>query len=304
MPLRWARSARPVVHPRRPRQRGSLRPRPDGRPDRRELPPDRSFPTHLDKNRSVRPRYVEPVTNRPAGRRLVTRTRGLTRVRCLPTRRQYNVELAGRRCPRDIRWTAAAASPDVGCIPRRRRSARRGLAGRPEQRAARLPAPQLTRSCWQNSTACGSSRRRRGEARRSGRPGRTHPVPYPVESALSASCDPSSACGIAARSRCRRVARPAVLLNFGPSTRHHGVRQRLPSRITSRYDAFSADVTGALRGRGPRRCRRRVRPTDAGGQPIGKQRNDPSGIFYTATSGIWQTVGWSRCRPRTSRRWT
>jgi len=57
------------------------------------------------------------------------------------------------------------------------------------------------------------------------------------------------------------------------------------------YDAFSADVTGALRGHGPQEIVVGVYdPTDAGGQPIGKQRNDPSGIFYTATSGIWQTV--------------
>jgi hypothetical protein len=31
-------------------------------------------------------------------------------------------------------------------------------------------------------------------------------------------------------------------------------------------------------------------PTDAGGQPVGKQRLEPEGIFYTAVSGIWQTV--------------
>jgi hypothetical protein len=31
-------------------------------------------------------------------------------------------------------------------------------------------------------------------------------------------------------------------------------------------------------------------PTDAGTQPRGKQVNNPGGIFYTPTSGIWQTV--------------
>jgi hypothetical protein len=31
-------------------------------------------------------------------------------------------------------------------------------------------------------------------------------------------------------------------------------------------------------------------PTDAGGQPVGKQRLRPGGIWYTAASGIWQTV--------------
>src|SRR5690606_3352659 len=31
-------------------------------------------------------------------------------------------------------------------------------------------------------------------------------------------------------------------------------------------------------------------PTDTGAQPIGKQRLEPRGIYYTAVSGIWQTV--------------
>ena len=31
-------------------------------------------------------------------------------------------------------------------------------------------------------------------------------------------------------------------------------------------------------------------PTDAGTQPRGKQVRKPNGIWYTPTSGIWQTV--------------
>src|SRR5947207_2633929 len=31
-------------------------------------------------------------------------------------------------------------------------------------------------------------------------------------------------------------------------------------------------------------------PVDAAGQPVGKQRLNPSGIWYTASSGIWQSV--------------
>ena len=31
-------------------------------------------------------------------------------------------------------------------------------------------------------------------------------------------------------------------------------------------------------------------PTDDGDQPRGKQSRKPEGIFYTSTSGIWQTV--------------
>ncbi|MET7903321.1 PA14 domain-containing protein [Streptomyces sp. NPDC005355] len=60
------------------------------------------------------------------------------------------------------------------------------------------------------------------------------------------------------------------------------------------YDRFSADVSDALR---PGRTQELIvgvyDPTDApSGEnpPMGKQRLDPSGIFYTASSGIWQTV--------------
>ncbi|MFF0792229.1 PA14 domain-containing protein [Streptomyces spiralis] len=60
------------------------------------------------------------------------------------------------------------------------------------------------------------------------------------------------------------------------------------------YDKFSADITDALK---PGRTQELIvgvyDPTDASGgenPPLGKQRLDPSGIWYTPTSGIWQTV--------------
>jgi hypothetical protein len=60
------------------------------------------------------------------------------------------------------------------------------------------------------------------------------------------------------------------------------------------YDKFSADITAALK---PGRTQELIvgvyDPTDAqGGEnpPVGKQRLDPSGIWYTPSSGIWQTV--------------
>ncbi|WP_320772997.1 PA14 domain-containing protein [Streptomyces sp. CRN 30] len=60
------------------------------------------------------------------------------------------------------------------------------------------------------------------------------------------------------------------------------------------FDKFSADVTDALK---PGRTQELIvgvyDPTDsANGEnpPVGKQRLDPSGIWYTPSSGIWQTV--------------
>ena len=57
------------------------------------------------------------------------------------------------------------------------------------------------------------------------------------------------------------------------------------------YDPFSFDVTDALKpGRGQELVVGVVDPTDGGDQPRGKQVRQPGGIFYTSTTGIWQTV--------------
>ncbi|MBN1155519.1 chitobiase/beta-hexosaminidase C-terminal domain-containing protein, partial [candidate division KSB1 bacterium] len=57
------------------------------------------------------------------------------------------------------------------------------------------------------------------------------------------------------------------------------------------YDAFCFDITDAL---GDQKLHELVvhvyDPTDDGVNPRGKQVGDPSGIFYTAVTGIWQTV--------------
>lgn len=60
------------------------------------------------------------------------------------------------------------------------------------------------------------------------------------------------------------------------------------------YDRFSVDVTKALKpGRTQELLVGVYDPTDAAdgeNPPVGKQRLDPSGIWYTPSSGIWQTV--------------
>lgn len=57
------------------------------------------------------------------------------------------------------------------------------------------------------------------------------------------------------------------------------------------YDPFSFDLTEGLTERDAQELVVAVRdPTDQGDQPRGKQVLDPHGIWYTAVSGIWQTV--------------
>ncbi len=57
------------------------------------------------------------------------------------------------------------------------------------------------------------------------------------------------------------------------------------------YGPFSLDITSALTEKATQRLTVRVwDPTDKGYQPRGKQVQKPRGIWYTAVTGIWQTV--------------
>jgi hypothetical protein len=56
------------------------------------------------------------------------------------------------------------------------------------------------------------------------------------------------------------------------------------------YDAFSFDLTGALHWNEPEDLSICVTDPTEGDQPRGKQSRKPEGIFYTPSSGIWQTV--------------
>lgn len=66
------------------------------------------------------------------------------------------------------------------------------------------------------------------------------------------------------------------------------------------YTSFSADITRALRPQGPQEIVVAVHaPVDSANVMVGKQRLKPEGIFYTAASGIWQSV-WLEPVPATS----
>lgn len=118
-------------------------------------------------------------------------------------------------------------------------------------------------------------------------------VPYPVESALSR---------IARHEHYmwyrRLVSVPSawlglrVHLNFGAVNWHATVwvNGKQVGQHTGAYDAFSFDVTDALRAGENELLVGVYSPVDDLLIPVGKQRLNPAGIFYTASSGIWQTV--------------
>src|ERR1019366_201282 len=56
------------------------------------------------------------------------------------------------------------------------------------------------------------------------------------------------------------------------------------------YDGFSFDITDSLKWQGDEEICVAVSDLTEGDQPRGKQSRKPEGIFYTPSSGIWQTV--------------
>ena len=130
-------------------------------------------------------------------------------------------------------------------------------------------------------------------------------VPYPIESVLSGV--QQHADDMFYR---RLVDIPAaftakgqhVLLNFG-AVSHAAtvyVNGKQVAQHAGGYTSFGADIPSALRPQGPQEIVVAAHaPVDAANIMVGKQRLKPSGIFYTAASGIWQTV-WLEPVPATS----
>lgn len=164
------------------------------------------------------------------------------------------------------------------------------------------PRPQLTRSDWKNLNGSWQfAAAKAGEQPPVGRKlAEKILVPYPVESQLSGierhedrmwyrrtfTVPSDWKIGSAKRLQLNFGAvdwRSEVYVNGTKVAEHKGG-----------YDKFSADVTDALK---PGRTQELIvgvyDPTDAASgenPPVGKQRLDPSGIWYTPSSGIWQTV--------------
>jgi hypothetical protein len=130
-------------------------------------------------------------------------------------------------------------------------------------------------------------------------------VPYPIESVLS---------GVQKHADFmfyrRAVDIPAdftahgqhVRLNFGAVAQDATVyvNGKQVAQHTGGYTSFGADITAALRASGPQEIVVAVHaPVDGANVMVGKQRLQPEGIFYTAASGIWQSV-WLEPVPATS----
>ncbi|HRK21025.1 MAG TPA: glycoside hydrolase family 2 TIM barrel-domain containing protein [Fimbriimonadaceae bacterium] len=156
------------------------------------------------------------------------------------------------------------------------------------------PRPQLVRKDWLNLNGLWDLEVRSASGNRfSGK----ILVPFPVESALSGVMERVQPNDTLVYRRSFRVPPgwkgKRTRLNFGAVDWETQVlvNGREVGAHKGGYDPFSFDITDALADSGDQSLEIRVKdPTDSGPQPRGKQVLKPEGIWYTPTSGIWQTV--------------
>ena len=169
----------------------------------------------------------------------------------------------------------------------------------PEKAHPEYPRPQMVRKEWLNLNGLWDYAIR---PRKQDRPQKFDGqilVPFPVESALSGVM---KQVGPDKRLWYRRTFTVpeawakiggGVLLHFGAVDWEAEVWVNGQKVGTHRggYDPFSFDIGKALKKGGAQEIVVAVwDPSNAGPQPRGKQVRKPGGIFYTPTSGIWQTV--------------
>ncbi len=158
------------------------------------------------------------------------------------------------------------------------------------------PRPQLVRETWSNLNGVWQlGFAKNGEAPPFGQTlAEQILVPFPVESALS------GVMKTADRLWYRRTfSVPAawreqkVLIHFGAVDWESTVwvNGKELGQHRGGYDGFSFDITDALKPGDEQELIVGVfDPTNSGKQPRGKQVKNPGGIYYTSTTGIWQTV--------------
>ncbi|WP_233260604.1 glycoside hydrolase family 2 protein [Pedobacter sp. HMWF019] len=120
-------------------------------------------------------------------------------------------------------------------------------------------------------------------------------VPYPIESALSGvkkTLLPTQTLWYKRNINLSPKTGERILLHFGAVDWQATifVNGKEVGQHKGGYTAFSFDVTDALRSGSNELAVKVFDPTDQGIGPHGKQVLNPQNIYYTPSSGIWQTV--------------
>ena len=158
------------------------------------------------------------------------------------------------------------------------------------------PRPQLVRKDWLNLNGLWDYAVVPGSAHAPERYSGRILVPFPIDSALSGVMQPLAETNslwyrrsvpLPPTWRGRRIR-----LNFGAVDWHArvSINGKSVGQHRGGYDRFSFDITEYLRWNGEEEISVCVTDPTEGEQPRGKQSRKQEGIFYTPTSGIWQTV--------------
>ena len=158
------------------------------------------------------------------------------------------------------------------------------------------PRPQLVRSNWLNLNGLWDYTITSDTATQTSMFAGKILVPFPVESALSGvmtNFNEHSKLWYRRQFSVPETWRgQRVKLHFGAVDWHAEVQVNghIVGQHQGGYDAFTFDITDALDWSGANDISVCVTDPTEGDQPRGKQSRKPEGIFYTSTSGIWQTV--------------
>ena len=167
----------------------------------------------------------------------------------------------------------------------------------PKKVHAEYPRPQMVRKNWRNLNGLWEyAIQPKDEPQPKNFDGQIL-VPFPAESALSGVMKPVGEENRLWYRRAfeipRKWANQSVLLHFGAVDWDTTVwiNGKEVGSHRGGYDPFTLDITDALNDGGKQEIVLSVwDPTNAGYQPRGKQVKKPGGIWYTAVTGIWQTV--------------
>ena len=176
----------------------------------------------------------------------------------------------------------------------------------PQSTLAEYPRPQMVRSQWKNLNGLWDyAVRPKDESRPEKFDGKIL-VPFPIESALSGVM---AKVGDANRLWYRTSFEWPAAWKNQRALLHLGavdwdatvlVNGKQVGQHRGGYTPLDLDITEQLNPTGPQELVVSVwDPTDAGAQPRGKQVARPNGIWYTAVTGIWQTV-WIEPVPQVS----
>ena len=192
-----------------------------------------------------------------------------------------------------ILWTSVALAWQPAVGPLQTRWTREVS---PQNAHPEYPRPQMTRKEWLNLNGVWGFEITTNNGQPTVFPQEIL-VPFPVESALSGVMKRTSENDRLWYRRTFEIPRAwigrRVLLHFGAVDFEATVfvNGRNLGKHRGGYDGFSFDITDSLITGGENELVVSAwDPSDAGTQPRGKQVRKPNGIWYTSTSGIWQTV--------------